>query len=105
MGSVPPDEAERLISHGAVVCDRRGATVCAIRLARQIEAPIRPPSPPSVTQYMGQRYTYRQSLDGGNGQVARCFDFKHIAQGDRDLFCLSVTDNLGPRRDKRDGLG
>ena len=94
LGYVAGPEAQRLLSGGANVYDRRAGKVRSIILTCRIEEPSRPASAPSLTQYTGQRYTFRRSLDAGSGQVARCFDFKRIDSGDRDLFCLSVIDNL-----------
>jgi hypothetical protein len=94
LGSVPAREAERLKQAGATIHDSRGGFVRGIQLSERLPAPSKAPSPPSIHQYMGQRYTYKQPLDAGNGQTARCIDLKFIHPDDHDLFCLSVTDNL-----------
>jgi hypothetical protein len=66
---------------------------------REIEVPERPtvcigpPSPPRLTQYMGQKYTYRSVTAG-----ARVIEFRRIHPDDQELFLLSVTDCGGTLR-------
>lgn len=73
----------------AVVVDRRRGNVCGVRLCSSDRAIRKPgvPSVPSLSQYMGQRYTRLEP-------EARCIEFRRIHRDDRDLFVLSVTDNL-----------
>jgi hypothetical protein len=94
LGNVPANEAERLhVTGGAAIHDQRGHTVRAIRLSNPIGNPRKPPSPPSIHQYMGQHYTHREKI-GGKEQFARLVQFNYIHPDDKPLFCLSVTDCL-----------
>ena len=91
LGSVHAQEAERLVEAGAQIHDRRGGLVRGIQLSERFPAPRKLPTPPSIHQYMGQRYTYKQVLNAGNGQTARCIDFKKIHTDDKPLFrCVLI---------------
>jgi hypothetical protein len=84
---VPAAEAERMVGRGARIRARNGH-VREIEIMTGPGNPLGPPSSPSLTQYMGQRYTRMQSLETG----ARCLGFRWIHPDDRALFMLSVTD-------------
>lgn len=52
----------------------------------------------SLSQYLGQRYTYHESLQNEAGEIsARTITFKRIDPQDAPLFRLSVTDCLSNR--------
>lgn len=53
----------------------------------------KPPTAPSLSQYMGQKYTITERTKNAAGEVdGRVCQHKYIHPGDRPLFRLSVTD-------------
>ncbi len=93
--SVSPYAALQRIAQGGHIRRLRKGKVSAIQLSPEGPGkPTGPPSKPSLTQYMGQRYTRREAV-GSDGQMSgHCISFRSIHPDDRGLFCLSVTDCL-----------
>lgn len=52
----------------------------------------KPCTPPSLSHYMGQKYTYREALKEGGDVVAYVTQFKYIDPRDRPLFLLAIED-------------
>jgi len=77
----------RLRNHTAVVPNVSGRSTTSM-------PPSKPPTPPSIHQYMGQHYTHRERMKNSPVQAPARIEFNYIHPDDRDLFCLSVTDCL-----------
>ncbi len=87
-------EAQRMIATGRARRRCSSDTMRAIELTETPGRPLRAPSPPRLTQFMGQRYTYVERLEVNHRLVA----LKHIDRRDQPLFLLSVTDCGGRLR-------
>ncbi len=90
--TIPSREATAMIvSARAKACDRqRNGRVRGIQLTAALPVRIGLPKPPSLAQYMGQRYTFRDPK-------THAVELRKIIHGedeDRDLYRLAVTDNL-----------
>jgi hypothetical protein len=94
--AVHAERARQLVAEfGYLIRKRTGPG----RKVREIEATeIAPPthkpcSPPSLHQFMGQKYTQVERTRNVAGEIdGRVVQFKPIHPGDRPLFLLSVTD-------------
>jgi hypothetical protein len=96
--AVHAERARHLVSeYGYLIRKRSGPG----RKVREIEATEiaprahKPCSPPTLTQFMGQKYTKVERTKNAAGEIdGRVCQFKFIHPGDRALFMLSVTDCL-----------
>ncbi len=90
---VHPERAKLIVADGGTARKVRRGKIREITAARCVAPSPKPNSTPHLSQYMGQKYTFRErtvDADGNaNGATAA---FKYIHPGDRPLFLLSVTD-------------
>jgi hypothetical protein len=92
--TVHAEEAARMVGAGQAATRGGRRRVAEIELQYSLFRFDRKPcSPPSLRQYMGQRYTRREEIrDGDNEVVAYLTQLKRIDPRDRAIFRLSVTD-------------
>ena len=76
---------------GARVRDERRGQVTELDLPTSC-APNAPPSPPRLSQYMGQKYTRVEEIRNGDDVVAHVIEFRRIEQRDQALFLSAITD-------------
>jgi hypothetical protein len=93
-----------------VVRESSGGRVREIETQVFLAAPSRAASSPKLTQYMGQHYTFRESVCDRSDEVfAHVTAFRRIHSDDQPFFLLAVTDcggvlRVGPtqlRRNRR----
>jgi hypothetical protein len=95
--TVHAEEAERLVHEGtAERCGNRRRAAEIQLVESLIARPVRSCSPPSVRQYMGQSYTFREAV-GHDGAMGHVTQFKYINPEDRKIFILAITDCLSVR--------
>jgi hypothetical protein len=92
LGRVSPKNALELLVRNATVEESRRGRVCSIRL-KPVVRPVKPPTPLSVSSYLGQRYVFTEALESPTGEsVARCYSLKEIHPDDRSLFVDALAD-------------
>ena len=91
--------AAQMVERPEQILKTKGGLVREIVVAETAPKTNEPSSPAGLAAYMGQRYTRIERLvnDDGEFDGGRVHQFKPIHPGDRDLFVLSVTDNLSPQ--------
>jgi len=91
--------AAQMVERPEQILKTKGGLVREIVVAETAPKTNEPSSPAGLAAYMGQRYTRMERLvnDDGEFDGGRVHQFKPIHPGDRDLFVLSVTDNLSPQ--------
>ena len=91
--------AAQMVERPEQILKTKGGLVREIVVAETAPKTNEPSSPAGLAAYMGQRYTRMERLvnDDGEFDGGRVHQFKPIHPGDRELFVLSVTDNLSPQ--------
>jgi len=91
--------AAQMVERPEQILKTKGGLVREIVVAETAPKTKEPSAPAGLAAYMGQRYTRIERLvnDDGEFDGGRVHQFKPIHPGDRDLFVLSVTDNLSPQ--------
>ncbi len=94
---VHPEEAMRLLLAGSARA-HGGKKIRAVELVESLAGHRRKQSrPPTLMNYMGQRYTFIEPLKDQSGSVnAYTVSLKRIDRHDRWAFILSLTDCLTP---------
>lgn len=68
--------------------------VRGIQLCVAIGEPKKAPSPPTIQDYMGQRYTHHERMKNCPVQTEGRIEFNRIDPEDAPLFRLAITDCL-----------
>ncbi len=92
--STHAERAARLMQEGAIVQRKsKKGKVFELSVATFASRPPKPPTAPSLSMYMGQKYTITERTKNAAGEIdGRVCQYKWINPGDRPLFVLAVTD-------------
>lgn len=97
LGKISAEKArEHLTRQWACVDEQREGRVRAIRLVERA-MPIKPPTPLTPASYLGQRYSYMETVRNDEQQVGRCFALKPINAEDGGLFGVNALADVCSR--------